>query len=89
MAKNNKKNKKKIIPKEMTVLEASEFWDEHSLIEFENTEEVEVKFKLDKKHYIGINQETFKRLKDIASREKTTPEALVEFWLAEKMEQVK
>lgn len=32
-------------PKEMTIEEASDFWDEHSLFEFDGTEEVDVTFK--------------------------------------------
>ena len=36
------------LPKEMTIEEASDFWDKHSLFEFDGTEEVDVTFKLKK-----------------------------------------
>jgi hypothetical protein len=79
------KNKKISIPV-MTIEEASEFWDEHSLFEFEGTEEVEVEFKLRKKQYIGIPLELFKRLEAKAKKMKISPEALLETWITEKMD---
>ena len=72
----------------MTIAEASEFWDEHSLLEFEGTEEVDVKFKLKKKHYVGIDREIFKKLEVQARRQKQSVEILLESWIAEKIQQV-
>jgi hypothetical protein len=66
MARNNTK---KTLPANLTIAEASEFWDEHSLLEFEGTEEVDVKFKLKKKHYVGIDREVFKKVEAQARRQ--------------------
>ncbi|MFQ5603730.1 MAG: hypothetical protein ACE5HS_10720 [bacterium] len=82
MAKNNKKAKP---PQNMTMAEASEFWDEHSLFEFEGTEEVEVEFKLKRKQYIGIDLEMFKKVKAQARHMNMSPEALLEAWITEKI----
>ena len=69
----------------MTIEEASEFWDEHSLFEFEGTEEVEVEFKLRKKQYIGISLKLFEQLETRAKKMNTSPEILLENWIIEKM----
>jgi len=82
MAKNSKKFAP---PKTMSIQQASDFWDEHSLLEFEGTEEVNVTFKLKKKQYIGLDREVFKRLNSQARRHKVTPEALLESWITEKI----
>lgn len=81
MAKNSKRPAP---PKTMSIQEASDFWDEHSLLEFEGTEAVQVKFKLKKKQYIGIDRGIFNRLNAQARRHKVTPEALLESWITEK-----
>jgi len=55
MARNSKKN---ALPENMTIEEAAEFFDAHSLLEFEGTEEVEVKFKLKLNDYHLIEELT-------------------------------
>lgn len=83
------RNSKKIaLPENMTIEEASEFFDEHSLLEFDGTEEVDVKFKLKKKHYVGIDREIFKKLEVQTRRQKQSVEILLESWIAEKIQQV-
>ena len=72
-------------PKNMSILEASEFWDEHSLLEFDGNEEVHVTFDLSKKQYLGIDRELFKKLKSKAQSSNKTPEALLESWIHEKL----
>lgn len=83
MAKNSKKN---VLPANMTIGEASEFFDEHSLLEFDGTEEVNVKFKLKKKHYVGIKREIFKKVEAQARRQKVSAEDLLESWIMEKVQ---
>lgn len=78
------KNNKKLLPKNMSVDQASEFWDEHSLFEYADTEEVSVNFDLKKKRYVGIDRKTFKKIETQARRQKTSIEALLERWIAEK-----
>lgn len=81
-----RKNRKKASPpRDMTIAQASEFWDEHSLFEFDGTEEVDVKFKLKKKRYVGIDLQMFEKVKRRASRQKISPDALIESWIAEKV----
>lgn len=75
-----------ILPPNMSIEEASDFWDEHSLFEFEGTEEVQVDFHLKKKQYIGIDWEVFKRLEARARQMKISPEALLQSWIVEKIE---
>jgi predicted HicB family RNase H-like nuclease len=82
MARNSKK---RALPENMTVEEASEFFDEHSLLEFDGTEEVDVKFKLKKKHYVGIDREVFKKLEAQARRQKLSVEALLENLITERI----
>ncbi len=78
------KNKKKPLPKNMSVEQASVFWDEHSLLEFDGTEEVKVTFDLKKKRYVGIDRKVFKKVEVQARRQKLSIEALLERWIAEK-----
>ena len=73
------------LPPNLRIEEASEFWDEHSLFEFEGTEEVEVEFKLRKKQYVGIDLDMFRKVQTQARQKNMTPEALLETWIAEKV----
>jgi len=82
MARNNGK---KTLLANMTIQEASDFWDEHSLLEFDGTEEVAVKFKLKKKQYVGIDREVFKKLEAQARRQKLRVDVLLENWIVEKV----
>jgi hypothetical protein len=53
----------------MTILEASDYFDEHDIFEFEAVREVtDVKFKLQKKKYVGLDMELFKKIKNKAKR---------------------
>ena len=78
------KNKKKLLPKNMSVEQGSEFWDEHSLLEFDGTEEVKVSFDLKKKQYVGIDRKIFRKVAAQARRQKLSIEALLERWISEK-----
>lgn len=82
MAKNSRKP---ALPKNMSIKEASDFWEEHSLLEFEGTEVVKVTFKLKKKQYIGIDRDIFNKLNLQARRKKVSAEALLESWITEKI----
>jgi len=62
----------------MTIKESSDFWDEHSRLDFEGTEKAEVKFKLTKKRYIGLDRKLFQKLDAYARRQNVTAEALLE-----------
>lgn len=53
LSQNITKNRKE---REMTIREASDFWDDHDFFEFVNTQEVSnIRFKIKKKKYAGLD----------------------------------
>ena len=55
--------------REMTIAEASDYFDEHDMFEFEDVKEVsDVKFKLQKKKYSGVDIDLFKKIKSKAKK---------------------
>ena len=71
--------------KDMSLNEASDFWDEHDFGEFNDVQEVEdIRFSLKKRKYIGIDSELYTIIKDKAKRLNKTEEALINEWLSEK-----
>ena len=71
--------------KEMTIAEASSFFDEHDIFEFDDVREVtDIKFKLQKK-YIGLDMELFKKIRNRAWRLHKSEDALIKEWLSEKV----
>lgn len=78
--------KNKIIKKNMSIEEASAFWDEHDISEFKNVEEVkDIQFKLKKKKYIGVSYNLYKKLDKKAKEMHKSCESLIEDWLKEKI----
>jgi len=72
--------------KEMTIAEASNFFDEHDIFEFEDVREVtDIKFKLQKKKYVGLDMELFKKIRNRAKRLHKSEDALIQEWLSEKV----
>ena len=72
--------------KEMTIAEASSFFDEHDIFEFEGIREVtDIKFKLQKKKYVGLDMELFKKIRNRAKRLHKSEDALIQEWLSEKV----
>lgn len=77
---------KKSKHKEMTILEASDYFDEHDIFEFEDVSEVkDIKFKLQKKKYVGLDMELFKKIKSKAKRLHKSEDLLIKEWLMEKV----
>lgn len=77
---------KKSKHKEMTIAEAGSFFDEHDIFEFEDVHEVtDVKFKLQKKKYIGLDMELFKKIRNRAKKLHKSEDSLIQEWLAEKV----
>ena len=71
--------------KEMTVYEASDFWDEHTFSEFNDVqEEKRIRFLLKKKKYVGIDMDLYALIRDKAKTMRKPEEALINEWLAEK-----
>lgn len=77
------KRSKKI--EDMSIYEASEFWDEHDFTEFEDAKEVkDTGFALKKKKYIPVDRILYKKIKQRAKQLHKTEDALVSEWLSEK-----
>ena len=71
--------------KEMTIAEASDFFDEHDIFEFEDVKEVsDIKFDLKKKKYIGVDAELYQRIRSKAKKLHTDEDTLIKRWLEEK-----
>jgi hypothetical protein len=72
--------------KEMTILEASDYFDEHDIFEFGDVREVtDIKFKLQKKKYVGLDMELFKKIRSKAKRLHKSEDLLIKEWLMEKV----
>lgn len=72
--------------REMTIVEASDYFDEHDIFEFEDVKEVsDVKFKLHKKKYVGIDIDLFKKIKSKAKKLHKSEDLLIKEWLIEKV----
>ncbi len=71
----------------MTVQEASDFWDNHTFDEFEDVTEVaDMRFRLTRKKYVGIEEKLYALIKKEAKKRRQSEEALVQEWLLEKAE---
>lgn len=70
---------------DISIYEASEFWDEHDFGEFHDVKEVtEIKFSLKKKRYVGIDKDLYAQITTKAKILKRPEEALIHEWLSEK-----
>lgn len=77
---------KKSKDKEMTIAEASEYFDEHDIFESEDIREVtDIKFKLQKKKYVGLDMELFKKIRSKAKKLHKSEDFLIKEWLMEKV----
>jgi len=71
--------------KDMSIYEASDFWDEHDFDEFDDVVEAEeVHFALKKKKYVGIDEELFAVIKRKAKTLNKPEDTLIHEWLSEK-----
>ena len=76
------KKSKKI--KEMSIYEASDFWDEHDFGEFDDVKEVRgIKFSLRKKKYVGIDVNLYSLIKIKAKKLHKTEDILINDLLGE------
>ncbi|MFH1580966.1 MAG: CopG family antitoxin [Pseudomonadota bacterium] len=79
--------KSKLIP-DMSIYEASAFWDDHDFAEFDDVEEVkDIKFHLIKKKYVGLDLNIYAKIRKQARKLKTTEDVLINEWLREKAEE--
>jgi hypothetical protein len=79
-----KKNKQ---IKDMSLYEASDFWDEHAFTESGDVQEVrDIRFSLKKKKYIGVDISLYMKIKKKAKKLHATEDMLINEWLKEKVE---
>ena len=71
--------------KDMSIYEASDFWDEHDFGEFDDVqEEKEMQFLLKKKKYVGIDTDLYAIIKNKAKALNKGEDTLINEWLSEK-----
>lgn len=81
------KSRARLAPANLSLLEASNFWDEHSLLDFPDTEEVrDVDIQIEREvYYCPVSRALMKRLQDRARTEGVSTETLVNLYLQEKL----
>ena len=71
--------------KDMSIYEASDYWDEHDSGEFDDVEEVNgVQFSLEKKKYVAIDSDLYAIIKEKAKTLNKSEDDLINEWLSEK-----
>ena len=71
--------------KDMSINEASDYWDEHDFGEFDDVPEVsEIQFSLKKKKYVGIDRDLYAIIKNKAKTLNKPEDDLINEWLSEK-----
>jgi len=72
--------------KEMTIAEASDFFDEHDIFEIgEVRETTDIKFGLQKKKYVGVDAALFEKIRSKAKKLHKSEDVLIKEWLMEKV----
>lgn len=79
------------ISKARTLEEIAEFWDTHSLADYDDqTYEVEMHFDPStRRTYVGIEPELLKELRQIARERRVSTQTLVNLWLRQRIDQLK
>lgn len=74
-----------------TLEEMAEFWDTHSLADYDDkTYEVEMTFDpAARRTYVGIDPEILEDLRRIARQRRVSVQTLVNVWLTQRIEQLK
>jgi len=76
---------KKMIPDNMTIEEASKFWDTHSVADYPSRT-VQIEYNPEGKvTFIAISNELLKTLDQKAKKEGISVETLVNLWIQEKL----
>ena len=76
-----------LAPANLSILEASDFWDEHSLLEFPDTQEVkDIDIHIEREmYYCPVSKRLMKKLQARAQEEGVSTETLVNLYLQEKL----
>ncbi len=79
--------KKSKLEEDMSIYEASEFWDEHDMIDRDDVQEVkDIQFMLKKKKYVGLDSSIYEKISRKAKKLKMSEDTLINDWLREKVE---
>ncbi len=74
------------VPDDMTLEEASQFWDEHNFLDDEDVEEVQFSVVLRKnRNFFDIDADVAKHLRMIARQQGVSGSQLVNQWLRERL----
>lgn len=69
-----------------SIEEIAEFWNTHDTADYwDQFEEVEVEFRLPRRHRVSIASEVYSRLADESRRQGVHPETLVNLWINERL----
>ena len=81
------KGKAETALKRMSILEASDFWDEHSLLDFPDVKEAkDIDIQIEREvYYCPVSRGLMKRLQDRARAEGVSTETLINLYLQEKL----
>jgi hypothetical protein len=83
----NNKLKTTPISKASTLDEIADFWDTHSLADYEDqTTEVEFEVRANPRHRVTLDPDVFARLEAEAHLRGVLPETLVNLWLSERLQ---
>lgn len=76
------KNKSKTV----TIAEASEYFDDHDIFEHGDVKEVTgIRFRLQKKKYVGVDMALYKKIRAKAKKLHVTEDSLIQEWLKTKV----
>ena len=74
---------------EMSILDASDFWDEHSLLDFSDIREVSIEegdIRIEREvYYCPVSRDLMKRLQERKRSEGVSPATLLNLYLQEKL----
>ena len=78
------------LPKFSSLQEIADFWDTHSLADYDDeTQDVEITFDPSaRRTYIGIEPELLADLKHIAQEQRVSLQTLVNVWLRQRVDQL-
>ena len=78
------------LPKFSSLQEIADFWDTHSLADYDDeTQDVEITFDPSaRRTYIGIEPELLADLKHIAQERRVSLQTLVNVWLRQRVDQL-
>ena len=75
-----------MMPENLTLEQAAEFWDEHSALDYNDVREVHFSVDLRKnRNYVDISDPLAKEIRMIAHERGVSPRVLVNRWLREKV----